>query len=141
VSAYLGTKSTKFRNIFIKLSAIRQLQNDHISFLLRRVNQLKLGLGSGVNHVDEKRVFELAQKVDLALEGLFFAHSRKVNFDSIEVAVPAAEVDIGLSSFPEFEVQGIVIDVSKEGIVVLWLHAMYYKRIPTFDPFNSFIKE
>lgn len=53
----------------------------------------------------------------------------------------ASEIDMGLSSLSQFEMELIVIDVSEERKLVGGLHGMYYKRIPTFDQFKSFIKE
>ena len=141
VSAYLRCKTTKFGNIFIKLPTICQLQHDQISFLLRTVLQLKFGLGSELDHVDEKRVFEFVEEVDLELVGLLLAGSWEVNLEGVEAVVLAAEVDAGLASLSELQVQGVVVNAAQQRIVVLWLHSMYYKRIPTFDQAKSFIKE
>jgi hypothetical protein len=101
VSAYLRCKTTKLGNIFIELPTICQLQHDQISFLLRTVLQLKFGLGSELDHVDEKRVFEFVEEVDLELVGLLLAGSWEVNFEGVEAVVLAAEVDAGLASLSE----------------------------------------
>ena len=87
---------------------------------------------SVLDHVDEKRVFEFVQKSDLELVSLFFCDTREVNFEGIQVIIFTSKIDIGLASLSEFEMQSVAVNVAQDGIVVLRLHRMYYKRIPTF---------
>lgn len=94
-----------------------------------------------LDHVDKERVFEFIQKIGLKLKSLFFGCPGEVNFEGVELSIFAAEVDVGLASLAELEVKSIVVNATKDRIAVLWLHGMYYKRIPTFDQVKSFIKE
>ena len=108
-SANLSRKTTKFSNILIKFTTICELQNDNRSFLFRLVVDFEVGLWFEIHHVDQKWKFQFFEAVGLKLKGLFFGDALEVNFESIELWIFAAEVDMSLPSFSYFSMEGILV--------------------------------
>lgn len=88
-----------------------------------------------VDEIDEVGVLEFGEEVNLYGICGFLGCAGEVDFEGVELLMVTGEVDVGLSSVSEFEVDLVVVCELLRLEVCFWLHVLDYKRILSIDQF------